>query len=192
MVLDEKVKTVILTLYSEEGYTQKELAIRFGVSQSAVSQILKKHRELGTVERIKGSGRRSVIDSSISSTILRIKDESPKTSLRKMAGKVAIVANKVVSHATIRSYYNKKGIYAFYPTKKPFLKPEHVKNRLSAAKKWIQMSKDETDSIIFSDESKFNLVYNDGKSFVWRERGQALNPKYLSATLKHGGGSIMV
>ena len=142
MVLDENIKTFIATFYNEEGYTQKKLSKRFGVSQSPVSQILKKHRELGTVERIKGSGRRSVIDSSISSTILRIKDESPKTSLRKMAGKVAIVANKVVSHATIRSYYNKKGIYAFYPTKKPFLKPEHVKNRLSAAKKWIQMSKD--------------------------------------------------
>ena len=54
------------------------------------------------------------------------------------------------------------------------------------------MSEDAIKSIIFTDESKFNLFYSDGKVSVWREPGTGLKSEHLNKTVKHGGGSVMV
>ncbi|KAG0438720.1 Transposable element Tcb2 transposase [Dictyocoela muelleri] len=53
---------------------------------------------------------------------------------------------------------------------------------------------DECDlkSIIFSDESKFNLFYSDGKVSVRRETGSGLKIYNITPTVKHGGGSIIL
>ena len=70
-----------------------------------------------------------------------------------------------LSYSSVRRFLNRNNIFAFSHIKKPFLNATHIKNRLEAGKTWIKMSKEETDSILFSDESKFNLLYNDGKVF---------------------------
>ena len=54
------------------------------------------------------------------------------------------------------------------------------------------MNEIELKSIIYSDESKFNLFYSDGKVSVWREPKCGLDSKYITPTVKHGGGSIML
>ncbi|GBM33965.1 hypothetical protein AVEN_53831-1 [Araneus ventricosus] len=48
------------------------------------------------------------------------------------------------------------------------------------------------ESVIFVDESKFNIFASDGRITVWRKPNEELNPKKLLSTVKHGGGGIMV
>ncbi|GBL72989.1 Transposable element Tc1 transposase [Araneus ventricosus] len=48
------------------------------------------------------------------------------------------------------------------------------------------------ESIIFMNESKFNIFWSDGRITVWRKSNEELNPKNLLPTVKHGGGGIMV
>ncbi|GFU54095.1 transposable element Tcb2 transposase [Trichonephila clavipes] len=48
------------------------------------------------------------------------------------------------------------------------------------------------NSVIFSDESKFNIYESDGHQKVWRKANAALEPKNMRGTVKHGGGSFMV
>ncbi|GFY00469.1 transposable element Tcb1 transposase [Trichonephila clavipes] len=48
------------------------------------------------------------------------------------------------------------------------------------------------NSVIFSDESKFNIHGSDGHQNVWRKVNAALELKNMRGTVKHGGGSIMV
>ena len=45
---------------------------------------------------------------------------------------------------------------------------------------------------MWSDESKFNLHGSDRWHYVRRPRGEKLNPRYTRATVKHGGGNVMV
>ena len=47
-------------------------------------------------------------------------------------------------------------------------------------------------AVIFSDESKFNLVESDGREWCWREPGHTNEPRYMKKKVKHGGGSVMV
>jgi len=59
-------------------------------------------------------------------------------------------------------------------------------------KDWIMKPDGWWKSIIFSDESKFNLYASDGKYKRWvleSERGESCN---LAKTIKYGGGSVMV
>lgn len=46
--------------------------------------------------------------------------------------------------------------------------------------------------VVFSNESKFNLFRSDGIAYVRHPVGKRLNIKYISLTVKHGGGSIQV
>ena len=46
--------------------------------------------------------------------------------------------------------------------------------------------------LYFSDESKFLLIGSDGKTYVRRKVDEELSPKCLKASVKLGGGSVMV
>lgn len=48
------------------------------------------------------------------------------------------------------------------------------------------------NKVLFSDESKFNIFGSDGRQYVRRPKGKRLDPKYVSSTVKHGGGNVMV
>ncbi|GBN70239.1 hypothetical protein AVEN_126808-1 [Araneus ventricosus] len=48
------------------------------------------------------------------------------------------------------------------------------------------------ESVIFVDESKFNIFGSYGRISVWRKPNEELNPKNLLPTVKHGGGGTMV
>lgn len=42
--------------------------------------------------------------------------------------------------------------------------------------------------VIFSDESKFNLLSSDGLEYVWRKPGQAYNACYTQKVVAHSRG----
>lgn len=46
--------------------------------------------------------------------------------------------------------------------------------------------------MVFTDESKFNIFKSHGKVTVWRQKNCELDKKNLTATVKHGGGGVMV
>ncbi|GBM35875.1 hypothetical protein AVEN_134680-1 [Araneus ventricosus] len=48
------------------------------------------------------------------------------------------------------------------------------------------------ESLIFVDESKFNIFGSDGQITVWRKPNEELNPKNLLPTINNGGGGIMI
>ncbi|GBM70248.1 Transposable element Tc1 transposase [Araneus ventricosus] len=48
------------------------------------------------------------------------------------------------------------------------------------------------ESVIFVDESKFNIFGSDGRITVWRKPNKEINLKNLLPTVEHGGGGIMV
>ncbi|GBM82669.1 hypothetical protein AVEN_17572-1 [Araneus ventricosus] len=48
------------------------------------------------------------------------------------------------------------------------------------------------NSVLFVDESKYNVFGSDGKQMVWRKPNSELEMKILTPSVKHGGGSQMV
>jgi transposase len=176
----------------EAGWTQKEIAEYFKVSQATISKVLKKIKDTGSFDHKRGNGRPKKVSPALGNIILKKIKETPTFSLRKLSKKLEYDHGIGVSHATVRNYLNEHNVHAFSPTKKPLLKPVHVKRRLELAKQFLFMDEEACKSIIFSDESKFNLVYSDGRVSVWRESDSRLDSRNLIPTLKHGGGFIMI
>jgi hypothetical protein len=47
-------------------------------------------------------------------------------------------------------------------------------------------------TVLFTDESKFNIFGSDGPQYVWRKPKEELDPKNIIPIVKHGGGNAMV
>lgn len=97
-----------------------------------------------------------------------------------------------VSNRTIQRRLCDAGLFGRRAAKKPFLKSVHVKARLLFAQKHVDLTVDDWKKFLWSDESKFNMVCNDGPGYVRRPIGKRFHPKYTQGTIKHGGGNIMV
>ena len=97
-----------------------------------------------------------------------------------------------ISHSSIKNYLKYLGLFSNKSIKKPKLTTQHIKARFNASKDWLMMTENEIKSIVFSDESKFNLKYSDSKVHVWKKPQEGLNIKNVAQTVKFGGGSIMV
>ncbi|GBM76540.1 Transposable element Tcb1 transposase [Araneus ventricosus] len=48
------------------------------------------------------------------------------------------------------------------------------------------------NSVLFVDESKYNVFGSDGKQMVWRKPNSELEMKILTPSVKHGGGNQLV
>ncbi|KAI4293419.1 hypothetical protein PAPHI01_2693 [Pancytospora philotis] len=178
--------------FSEAGFGQAEIAEKLGISQSTVSRCLKRHALGGPTTYSKSSGRPTVVSAAIETAIMRQNKACPTFSLRKHVAKLANDHEITISYSTVRCVLNGNGVAAHSPAKKPALLARHIENRFAAARAWIGFTERELQSIVFSDESKFNLLQSDGKVSVWRGPCSRYDRKHIIETKKFGGGSVMV
>ncbi|KAJ8893073.1 hypothetical protein PR048_005656 [Dryococelus australis] len=78
------------------------------------------------------------------------------------------------------------------PRKKPYISKENRKSRLEFANTYVGKDLGLWNSVVFSDESKFNHFHYDSRVLVWNRPNSALDIQNLQATMKHGGGDVMV
>ena len=191
MAINELLLGAILALHGQ-GLTQAEIAQKTGVTQSTISRCLERYRVFGPITHRKGNGRTSVITEKIESAILAQNRANSCFSLRKHAAKLAKEHGAMMSYNTVRNVLENNSLYAYSPAKKPALSAKHVQARFLMAQSWLGLTERELQSIVFSDESKFNLLYSDGKPVVWRGPDCRLMKENIIETKKFGGGSIMV
>lgn len=75
--------------------------------------------------------------------------------------------------------------------KKTLLTPRIKKSRLEWARERQNWTRDDWQKVIFSDESKFNLEFSDGKTTVRRRPGERLKEECVAARPKRSKG-VMV
>ena len=166
--LTPEAKAKILA-FSEMNLSGSEISKKIGISVSAVNKLIARNKKNNTVARKKGSGRPKKILPETKSLLLKEIDENPKISLRKLSKKVEAVQQKKISICTIKRMLNSSNVKCFSPLKNPLSRPIHIKRRFDISRNLIKMPESKAKTIIFSDESKFNLFYSDGDQHVWRK-----------------------
>ncbi len=68
----------------------------------------------------------------------------------------------------------------------------HKKARKQFAEDRQTKDMDYWNHVLWSDETKMNLIGSDGVKRVWRQPGEENKDKCVLPTVKHGGGSVMV
>ena len=97
-----------------------------------------------------------------------------------------------VSRQTVSRRLQEIGLFNRTPRKKSLVSSKNKKKRLEFANRYVIWTYENWAKVFFSDESKFNLFGNDGKSNAKRCIGERLSAKCTEQTVKFGGGSVMV
>jgi hypothetical protein len=176
----------------EQKLTQAQIGEQLGTPQHQISRYLKKYHDHGAIEHLGNNGRPLALSERAKSYVLKLILENPKMSLRKQAKKVEIELGEKVSHVTIKRFHNENGVHAYALKKKPLLTPRHIKLRWEISTLWLALTDSELKMIVFSDETKFNLRYSDGKVSVWRTKTSEVLSQHIEPTVKFGGCSVMV
>ncbi|KAI4293260.1 hypothetical protein PAPHI01_2534 [Pancytospora philotis] len=141
---------------------------------------------------IRGNGRPPVVSEAIETAIICQNKACPIFSLCKHAAKLENEQGIRLSHSTIKNVLNGNCIAAHSPAHKLALTVRHIANRFTAAQDWLGFTERELQSIVFSDESRFNVLQSDGKVSMWRGPCSRYEKEHIVETKKFGGGSVMV
>ena len=93
---------------------------------------------------------------------------------------------------TIRNRAHEGRLFGQVARQKPYVNNINRGKRLKFVKEMPEKLSSFWESVIWSNESKFNLFGSDGKVMVWRTPGEEFDPKCTVPTVKHAGGSVMV
>ena len=76
--------------------------------------------------------------------------------------------------------------------KKPALSKKNIKARLKFAREHKNWSLKQWYRVLWTDESKFELLSSKRRIYVRRHPGERYHRQCIVPTMKHGGGSVMV
>lgn len=181
----------LVIYHTSMGKSYREVAQLLNMCKSTVGDIAKRFKE-DRIDSKERSGRPKILNDHDERWIMRKVATDPRISAPKLSVEVAEACEKRVSAQTIRRTIHSHGFNGRIARKKPFISEVNRKKRIVFAKEHQHHEDSYWNSVLFSDESKFNIFGSDGRVKVWRKPNTALNPKHLRPTVKHGGGSVMV
>lgn len=184
-------RELILKLHNENK-SYLEIAKLLNRSKSTIHYIVKKSKTEGNITNKKRTGRPKKLTPREEKMIIREIKKNPSTSAPKLVGIVANNFGKDVHPELCRRVLRSNDYHGRIPRKKPYISKINKKKRLTFAKMYIDKDISFWNKVIFSDESKFNIFGSDGQHYVWRKCNTALQIQNMIATVKHGGGSVMV
>lgn len=170
------------------GLSRHELSVKYSINRSVISRLISKFLQTGRISPVHSGGRPRKTSRYDDSLIKRTLQKDPTASSSQVRNQLGLC----VSERTIRRRAVEAGLFSRRPAKKPFISAKNRKARLEFAKAHLDWSVQKWKTVLFSDESKYNLKNSDGIRRVRRPKGERLNPKYCKATVKHGGGNILV
>lgn len=174
------------------GERQTDVAVRYGVSQSVVSRLYQRYQQTGDVKERHGRGRpRSTSgrdDRYIEIQALR----SRSLSAPAMRTRLRNVRNVNVSVQTVRNRLHERGLNAHRPVIATPLTRRHRQARLQWATAHQNWTRQRWSNVVFTDESRYNLSRADGRTRVWRRRGERYAQCNVLERDPYGGGSVMV
>lgn len=97
--------------------------------------------------------------------------------------------SKVVNAQTVRNCLHRAGCNGRIARRKPFISEQNRKKLLDFdVTKPIEF----WENVIFTDETKINIIRSDGRTRVWRKTKTTFKLEHLSPTIKHGGGNVLI
>lgn len=182
-----------LVFYNHQiGKSIQELSEMFSLTRQTIYNILNRAKNENRLEPKPTSGRPRKISDRAERVLLRKVDKTPQISTRTLASELKEECGVVVSHETIRQVMKKNKYTSRVARKKPLLSAQNIEKRLSFATLHIGKPSDYWDDVIFCDETKMMLYYNDGPNRVWRQPLKALENRNIIPTVKFGKLSVMV
>lgn len=187
--LEKRAQIVIL---KKVGKKLQEIADIVGVSVSGVWKVLKRADETQTNSDRKRSGRPKKTTKGDDRRILSISVQNRFKTAPEIRAEINESLAEPISVDTVKRCLRAKGYVGRVAVKKPLLRPPNVRKRLLFAQKHKDWSIDKWKSVLWTDESKFELFGSKRRQIVRRRKGERFKKQCIAPTVKHGGGSVTV
>ena len=145
-------RSKIITLY-QEGYSERQIAVKAKASKTAVHSILKKIQETGSVEDKKRTGRpRKIKEADVRYLKLQSLRDRFKTSTQ-LAVDLQRTTGTNISPSCVRKLLIKEDLPGRVAARKPLFRRGNIKKRLEYAKEHKDWSLEMWNRVLFTDES---------------------------------------
>jgi transposase len=174
------------------GWSHRRVANEFEKSKSVISRLWQRFILTGSPYPTHGGGSQRKTTPRVDRFIRHVvRHERTKdaTQVKNLVNEVHAVQ---VSSETIRRRLHEEGIRARRPKKCLLLTVVHKRQRLNFAVNHANWGPQQWSNCLFTDESRFCLHGNDGRTRVWRRRGERFNEDCMVQHVPFGGGSVTV
>lgn len=169
------------------GYSLSAIAKQHNLSKVGVKKICDKIQETGHAETRPRTGRKRRTTKRQDNLIVREIKKNPLVTVKE----IKVSLDLPIELTQIRQRITEAGYHGRICRKKPLISKVNAAKRLQFAYEHLNKPIEFWQNIIRSDESKFEILNNNRRQYVWRKPGEAFKKSNIKVTVKHGGGSIM-
>ena len=174
------------------GMRNREVASHFKVSESIISRLSTKFRQTGSVKDLPRTGRPRKTTRREGNYIVTSSRRDIFLSGAKIAGLVRNATGTRISAKTVRRRLRCARLRSRRPYVGVPLTVGHKLARLNWATAHCRWTIRQWNEVAFTDESRFNLKFSDGRVRVWRRRVERMDPANVVERDRYRGGSIMI
>lgn len=151
---EERLKIQVL---AEEGKNKSEIARIMKCPHSTVRYTLNRYKKTKSHENMKRSGRKRVTSDREDRHLIRTSLKNRKKTSSKLAAELSETLGKKISARTTRRRLLDVGLKGCKARKKPWLSEKNKKLRLQWCLEHQHYTEEDWSSIVWSDESKFEV-----------------------------------
>lgn len=181
-----------MIILRNEGQSYRQIAKTLQISVTGVAKTVKRYEQTGTHDDQKRSGRPKVTSESEDKFIRVISLRNRRMTAPEIQAQLNETRSTDISSSTVKRRLRTAGLMGRVAARKPLLRTINKKKRLIWAKKHRSWTSEEWKSVLWTDESKFEIFGSNRRVYVRRREGERMNDACVVPTVKHGGGSVMV
>lgn len=174
------------------GRKNKDVARHFQVSESSISRLRAKFRQTGSVKDRPRTGRPRKTTGREDNYMVTSSRRDRFLSGTKIACLVRNATGTRICNKTVQRRLRSARLRSRRPYVGVPLTVGHKRARLNWATLHRRWTRRQWNEVVFTDESRFNLKFSDGRVRVWRRRGERMDPANVVERDRYGGGSVMV
>lgn len=176
-------KRAQIEVLSKEGLSQRSIATRLKVSQSAVSRTLTRLSEKGDYDSRRRCGRPTITSLHGDRAIRRAAVANPFISSGEVRANLAPVIPNISARTIRRRLSDKFGLKSHKPSRKPFLTAKNRRDRLAFCRQYRNWTAEQWKTVMFSDETKVSQ-FRSYRPSVRRPQGQRYNERYVVKSVR--------
>lgn len=185
-------KRAQIEILRKEGFSERKIAEKVGVSNKGVHYALHRQQETGSNVDRPRSGRKKVTTDAEDKHLRITSKRNRRLTAPDLKADLNAKREVAVSLTTVKRRLQAAGLHGRVAARKPLLRPINKKKRLQWARVHQYGTVKEWENVLWSDESKFELFAGNRRVYVRRMTGERGNEQCIVPTVKHGGGSVMV
>ena len=154
------LRNLVINLYLK-GDSQREIA-KMLLSRTTVQSIIKNYKNTKCIGNLFGRGRKPKTTSTTDRLIQRKLKLDRRKSARTVTSELEKDLGILIGESTVKRREHEVGLFDRVARKKPYVNRINRLKHLKYAKEMLRKPLDFWDTIVWSDESKFNLFGSNG------------------------------